>query len=113
MKVESTHFNMEYDSAPAHQQKAELMREAKAARKKTPPSEKRVTHEHDLVRLEDALSQHKIALRFSRDGATKQLIVALVDENTGEAIRQIPSDVSLKLAAQNVRLQGQFVDKIE
>ena len=111
MKIESLKFNMDYD-APAHH-KAEPFREAKTPKKEKPPPEQKAAQMESLVKLEEALSQHKIALRFSRDGATKQLVVSVVDENTGEAIRQIPSEVSLKLAAQHVKLQGQFVDKIE
>ncbi len=59
-----------------------------------------------IERLQDALSSHDISLKFSRDDKTNQVIVELIDQQTGTAIRQIPSDVSLKLSAELGKLQG-------
>lgn len=60
--------------------------------------------------LQSALAEHNISLDFSRDSETNQLVVKLVDNKTGEAIQQFPSEVSLKLTATFAKLQGQFVD---
>lgn len=38
-------------------------------------------------------------LNFSIDEATKKIVVKVIDENTGEVIRQIPPEEMLKLAA--------------
>ncbi len=67
----------------------------------------------DLGKLKSALAEHNITLKFSRDDKTNAIIVELVNEKTGEAIRQIPSEVSLKLAAEYVKTQGQFIDEIK
>lgn len=67
----------------------------------------------DLERLKAVLSEHNITLKFSQDADTKAIVVEMVDGQTGEAIRQIPSTLSLKLAAHFVKLQGQFIDENE
>ena len=64
-----------------------------------------------LEELTKALEENNITLTFSQDQDTKALVVKLVDNVTGEAIRQIPSEVSLKLAAINAKVQGNFVDE--
>lgn len=66
----------------------------------------------NLNDLAKTLEENNITLSFSRDEETKAVVVKLVDTKTGEAIRQIPSEVSLKLAAVNAKLQGNFVDEI-
>lgn len=61
--------------------------------------------------LKTVLEENNISLSFSRDEETKALIVKLVDKVTGEAIIQIPTEVSLKLTAVNAKLQGNFLDQ--
>lgn len=61
--------------------------------------------------LQKSLAEHDINLRFRHDEDTKQLVVEMVDSKTGDAIRQMPSEVSLKLSAAFAKLQGQIVDK--
>ena len=65
----------------------------------------------NLDKLKAVLAENNITLKFSRDESTKSIVVELVDNKTGEAIRQIPSTVSLTLAAHFVKLQGQFIDE--
>ena len=72
------------------------------------PREDQAEH---LEKLKTALAAHDISLQYSRDNETNRLVVKMVDEKTGEAVRQIPSEVSLKLAAEFIKLQGLFVDK--
>ncbi len=61
--------------------------------------------------LQSILSQHNISMKFSQNEQTNEVVVQLVDERTGEAIRQIPNEVSLKLAAANIKLQGWIFDE--
>lgn len=61
--------------------------------------------------LQNLLSEHNITLNFRQDEETKQLIVELIDSNTGDPVRQIPSEVSLKLSAAFAKIQGQFIDE--
>lgn len=64
-----------------------------------------------LQELQRSLAEQNIALRFSKDADTKILVVEMVDDKTGEAILQLPSKVSLKLAAEAAKLQGLFVNR--
>ncbi|HEX3102079.1 MAG TPA: flagellar protein FlaG [Pyrinomonadaceae bacterium] len=72
--------------------------------------ESRSTSE-DLIKLKNSLAEHSISLKFSTDDKTNVVVVQMIDENTGEEIRQFPTEVSLTLAANFIKLQGLFVDK--
>lgn len=114
MQINALNLSSEYGSPV--QQKTENFGDAKPQQPNGEVSEKpekRVDQTENLTKLKAALAEHKITLKFSQDSQTNQLVVELVDERTGEAIRQMPSEVSLKLAADFVKLQGQFVDKTE
>lgn len=89
-----------------------------AARETKPPektpavkTETKVPVEENLGKLQDVFAESNITLKYSRDEKTKSLVVEMVDSATGEAVLQIPSEVSLKLAALFVKTQGQFVDE--
>lgn len=86
---------------------AQTKPETKAAETEKP----REDQTENLAKLKEALAAHDISLQYSRDTDTNRLVVKMVDEKTGEAVRQIPSEVSLKLAAEFIKLQGVFVDK--
>lgn len=58
----------------------------------------------------DSVKQ-KTSLKFSRDQQTNELVVELVNNQTGESVRQIPSEVSLKLSAIYAQMQGKLVNK--
>ena len=64
-----------------------------------------------LAKLQALLAEHNISLKFRQDDQTHAVIVELVDGTTGEAIRQFPSEVSLKLAASFTKLQGVFINQ--
>jgi len=76
-----------------------------------PPPENNPGQTETLRELQNALAEQNVTLDFSRDDATKELVVRLVDGKTGEALHQFPSEVSLKLTAVFAKLQGQFVDE--
>lgn len=65
----------------------------------------------ELSKLQNVLEENNVSLKFSRDEKSGEIVVRMVDSVTGEAIRQLPTEVSLKLSAANTKLQGQFVDK--
>lgn len=111
MKIEAANLNLNYESTP--RQGTEHLRDIRPPKTEKPLPEKRVEQSEDFVKLKNALEKHDIALRFSRDGETNELVVQMIDEKSGEEIRQIPTKVSLSLAAEFVRMQGQFVDEIE
>jgi uncharacterized FlaG/YvyC family protein len=64
-----------------------------------------------LAEFQSILTQHDISMNFSTNEQTNDVVVKLVDVKTGETIRQIPNEVSLKLAAANIKLQGLMVDE--
>lgn len=78
---------------------------------KDKPSNSKKTDNGELKELQKSLAEQNIALRFSRDADTKILVVEMVDDKTGEAILQLPSKVSLKLAAEHAKLQGLFINQ--
>ena len=73
-----------------------------------PSQESQVDRSSRLQELKNALAEYDISLNYRHDDASNRLVITLVDDKTGEAIRQIPTDVSLRLAAQ---IQGQFLDQ--
>ena len=50
-------------------------------------------------------------IRFAVDDLTKQTVVTVVDEDTGEVIRQIPSEATLKISENITKLLGTILDK--
>jgi uncharacterized FlaG/YvyC family protein len=87
---------------------------SKAAVKAEPqPQEVKIevkTESSEIAELRTELARHDISLRFSRDDATDQVVVQMIDGKTGDAIRQFPTEVSLSLAANFMKLQGVFID---
>lgn len=73
------------------------------------PEKKQVDY-HEVAKLQAALAQHDISLKFSKDETTNNIVVQMIDGRTGEAIRQFPTEVSLSLAANFMKLQGVFLD---
>lgn len=98
---------------PGHQvgeQFAEIKVKAAAVRQNEKDRHGPVESE-DVARLKSSLAEHSISLKFSTDDTTKSVVVQLIDEKTGDALQQFPTEVSLALAANFIKLQGQFVDR--
>jgi uncharacterized FlaG/YvyC family protein len=85
--------------------------EAKPKFEAQPESDSKTEDSDKLRDLQNALGEHDLTLKFRQDEETNQLIVELVDSKTGVAIRQMPSEVSVKLTAAFAKLQGQLVDE--
>lgn len=64
----------------------------------------------EIAELRTELARHGISLKFSRDDTTNHLVIQMIDDKTGDAIRQFPTEVSLSLAANFMKLQGVFID---
>lgn len=64
-----------------------------------------------IQNLQKALGEHDLTLKFRQDKETNRWVVELIDSKTGVAVRQMPSEVSLKLGAAFAKLQGQLVDE--
>lgn len=61
--------------------------------------------------IQDAIQDTDITLNFSRDEESGAIVIKWVDQRSGEAIQQIPSETSLRLAAVLGKLQGQFINQ--
>jgi uncharacterized FlaG/YvyC family protein len=64
-----------------------------------------------LRALQIALAAENVTLKFHRDETTDQVVIEMVDNETGEPIRQMPSEVSLRLEAVFTKLVGHIVDE--
>jgi flagellar protein FlaG len=62
--------------------------------------------------IDDAVKASNISLKFSRDEDTGSIVIELIDQNTGEPVRQIPSEAALRLAAALGKLQGNIVNRL-
>lgn len=64
-----------------------------------------------LASLGEMVKPYGVALEFSRDSDTGAIVAKLVDKLNGETVRQIPSEVSLKIAAEIAKFQGHIIDR--
>ena len=62
-----------------------------------------------LDRVSDMLRPMARGLSFSRDARTGETVVRVVDTETNEVVRQIPSEDAIAIARALDRLQGIFV----
>lgn len=100
-------------SSPEVGVQIEPVQSVKAVTKAVQAAEPEAKHvdSQEIAKLETALAQHDISLKFSQDETTNRVVVQMIDGRTGEAIRQFPTEVSLSLAANFMKLQGVFLDE--
>lgn len=67
--------------------------------------------ERSLESLDGMVKPYGVALEFSRDRDTGAVVARLVDKQNGETVRQMPSEVSLKIAAEIAKFQGHIIDR--
>ena len=63
-----------------------------------------------LERVNESLQAWSTGIRFEMDDEADRLVVSIVDRNSGDVIRQIPSEAVLKVAKMIIQLQGSGVD---
>jgi flagellar protein FlaG len=68
-----------------------------AAKKKQVSSQDKKRVEAATQQLNDFMKRNSIQLKFSVDGDTKEIVVRVVQKQTGKVIRQIPSEEALKI----------------
>ncbi len=61
--------------------------------------------------LDEVLTGYNISLKFTRDDETGRTVVELVDYQSGETLRQMPSEVSLHLTAMFGKVQGRLFNR--
>jgi len=97
-------------STEAITKKLQQAEKAEAERKQA-EAERRLT-EQMLEELEqDIESIHNIGLRFAKHDATGRTIVTVLDKESNEVIREIPSKDILDLAAKMEEMVGFLLDK--
>ena len=63
-----------------------------------------------LAALNDVLDQANVGLRYRVDEATEDIIVSLVNRESGEVVRQIPAEAILKMRQRMQELLGEMFD---
>jgi flagellar protein FlaG len=77
-----------------------------AARRERAIAESRESLDRAVAHLNDYVRSIQRDLHFFVDEASGRSVVTVVDQNTQEVVRQIPSDVALRLA-RNLKAQQQ------
>jgi uncharacterized FlaG/YvyC family protein len=103
--IQPTEFPVSFERPTEKAEKPAVKIQNETPKKESPNDSEK------LQELKSVLDENNISLSFSQDEETKALVVKLVDKITGEAIIQIPTEVSLKLTAVNAKLQGNFLDQ--
>lgn len=65
--------------------------------------------EETLDDVNNSLKAWSTGMRFDINEDTQEVVVSLIDNETGEVLRTVPSDAVLKIAKMIVQLQGQTV----
>lgn len=67
-----------------------------------------------VKKLNDSIPGSSQSLQFSVDHDTKEIVVKLIDQNTKEVVRQMPTEEALRIAksidASMNKLQGRLID---
>lgn len=66
--------------------------------------------EEALNKVNDAMQAWSTGIRFEVDEDTERMVVKLVNNETGDIIRQVPSEAMLKVAKMITQLQGGGID---
>lgn len=63
-----------------------------------------------LESVNHSLEAWATGMRFEMDDDAQRLVVSIVDNETGEVLRTVPSDAVLRVAKMIVQLQGSGID---
>ncbi len=63
-----------------------------------------------LEQINQSLEAWATGMRFEMDDDAQRLVVSIVDNNTGEVLRTVPSDAVIQIAKMIVQLQGNAVN---
>lgn len=95
------------ESAPAVDVVAAAKAPAPVQQPSSPATQKQIDAAFEKVKV--AMSSKASALQFSLDDSTGTTIARVVDTETGELIRQIPSKELLEIARALDKMQGQLL----
>lgn len=63
-----------------------------------------------LNEINDSLQAWATGMRFDIDPEAQRLVVSIIDSQSGEVLRTVPSDAVIRIAKMIVQLQGQHVN---
>jgi flagellar protein FlaG len=63
-----------------------------------------------LEKVNESLRSWRTGMRFEMDDEAQRLVVSIIDAESGEVIRKVPSEAVLKVARAIVQMQGGGVD---
>lgn len=99
------------------QEKPSEVLDAKRKEKEEPKAEPMLQNEKDAVPPEEILQKIKeltdngtYSVRFEMDESVKQMVVRVVDKESGDQIRQVPADELLKAFKHLREFRGLLVD---
>ncbi len=99
-------------SSPAVESPSVPLRSSNSTEEKNSfPQKDTAQLEQVTKRIQDVIQDSNITLNFSRDEESGTIVVKLIDQASGEAIQQFPTEAALRLAAALGKLQGQFFNQ--
>lgn len=63
-----------------------------------------------LEQLNDSMQAWATGMRFDVDEDAQRIVVSIVDSNSGEVLRTVPSEAVIRIAKMIVQLQGSAID---
>lgn len=75
-------------------------------------SENLVSPEEILTKIKALTDDGIYSVRFENDGRSKELVITLVDSDSGEVIRQIPPEEVLGASENLANLRGSLLDTL-
>ena len=85
-------------------------REALQAVEKPEQAEQKVAPEEILNKIKDITENGLYSVRFETDKDTHKMVVRLVDQKSGEVIRQLPPEELLELSQSLSEWRGNIID---
>jgi flagellar protein FlaG len=64
-----------------------------------------------VKKLNESMAASAQSLEFSIDQDSKRVVVKLIDQNTKEVVRQIPSAEALQMAKSIDKMQGRLINQ--
>lgn len=111
MKIEMTSIGGTAPTvAPAPAENIEKNRQKFEAGPAAADAEKLVAPEEILTRIKALTDDGIYSMRFENDEQSKELIISLVDSDSGEVIRQIPPEEVLGTSEKLTALRGSLLD---
>jgi flagellar protein FlaG len=104
MEVQPTPGSAVIAVSEPQREKPALPQEAPRPAPATKPTQQQVKEAVEQIQRNNVASSTD--LQFSVDSATGRTIVSIVDAETGEVVRQIPTEEIMKMARSLERMQG-------